>query len=81
MAFGGLLRPASRSTLVLLPGDFALICEIGPATRPELLKVRQQIGVLSAITSRFLIPDNHIGRATVSSIAVAHEVSLMGGRW
>jgi methylenetetrahydrofolate reductase (NADPH) len=27
-----------------------------------------------------LIPDNHIGRATVSSIAVAHEVALMGGR-
>ena len=44
------------------------------------MRVRQQIGVLSAITSRFLIPDNHIGRATVSSIAVAHEVALMGGR-
>jgi 5,10-methylenetetrahydrofolate reductase len=28
----------------------------------------------------FLIPDNHIGRATVSSIAVAHEVIQMGGR-
>ena len=27
----------------------------------------------------FLIPDNHMGRATVSSIAVAHEVSAMGG--
>ena len=27
----------------------------------------------------FLIPDNHVGRPTVSSIAVAHEVSAMGG--
>jgi methylenetetrahydrofolate reductase (NADPH) len=61
-------------------GAFDLICEIEPATWPDLVKVRQQIGVLSAVTSRFLIPDNHIGRATVSSIAVAHEVALMGGR-
>lgn len=44
------------------------------------MHVRHQIGVLSRIASAFLIPDNHIGRATVSSIAVAHEVALMGGR-
>jgi 5,10-methylenetetrahydrofolate reductase len=65
---------------VAVPGGFEVICEIEPATKPDLVRVRQQIGVLSAITSRFLIPDNHIGRATVSSIAVAHEVALMGGR-
>ncbi len=63
-----------------MAGRFELICEVEPATRPDLTRVRRQIGVLSAITSRFLIPDNHIGRATVSSIAVAHEVGLMGGR-
>jgi methylenetetrahydrofolate reductase (NADPH) len=57
-----------------------LICEVEPATRPDLMHVRHQIGVLSRIASAFLIPDNHIGRATVSSIAVAHEVALMGGR-
>ena len=60
--------------------SFELICEIEPATRPDLMRVRHQIGVLSAVASRFLIPDNHIGRATVSSIAVAHEVAQMGGR-
>jgi methylenetetrahydrofolate reductase (NADPH) len=65
---------------VVVPGDFEVICEIEPATQPDLVRVRRQIGVLSAITSRLLIPDNHIGRATVSSIAVAHEVALMGGR-
>jgi len=27
----------------------------------------------------FLIPDNHLGWATVSSVAVAHEVEAMGG--
>ncbi|MCU1504986.1 MAG: methylenetetrahydrofolate reductase [Ilumatobacteraceae bacterium] len=59
---------------------FELICEIEPPTRPDLKHVRHQIGVLSNVADGFLIPDNHIGRATVSSIAVAHEVDLMGGR-
>jgi len=58
---------------------FEIICEIEPPTRPDLTHARHQIGVLSAITGTFLIPDNHIGRATVSSIAVAHEVQAMGG--
>jgi len=60
--------------------DFGLVCEVEPATTPDLMRVRHQIGVMSKIASAFLIPDNHIGRATVSSIAVAHEVALMGGR-
>jgi 5,10-methylenetetrahydrofolate reductase len=60
--------------------SFEVICEVEPATRPDLMHVRHQIGVLSTIASGFLIPDNHIGRATVSSIAVAHEVARMGGR-
>src|SRR3954470_3858273 len=59
---------------------FGIVCEIEPATRPDLMRVRHQIGVLSKVASAFLIPDNHIGRATVSSIAVAHEVAQMGGR-
>lgn len=64
-----------------MPSDaFELVCEIEPPTRPDLRKVRHQIGVLSPIADSFLIPDNHIGRATVSSIAVAHEVAAMGGR-
>jgi methylenetetrahydrofolate reductase (NADPH) len=60
--------------------DFEVICEIEPAVKPDVMHVRHQIGVLSRIADAFLIPDNHIGRATVSSIAVAHEVGLMGGR-
>lgn len=60
--------------------EFQLICEVEPATRPDLMRVRHQIGVMSRVASAFLIPDNHIGRATVSSIAVAHEVARMGGR-
>jgi|HubBroStandDraft_6_1064221.scaffolds.fasta_scaffold182538_2 methylenetetrahydrofolate reductase (NADPH) len=63
-----------------VPKAFEIICEIEPATRPDLTHVRHQIGMLSHVASAFLIPDNHIGRSTVSSIAVAHEVQLMGGR-
>jgi 5,10-methylenetetrahydrofolate reductase len=64
-----------------MPGHpFELICEIEPPTKPDLMKVRHQIGVLSRVATSFLIPDNHIGRATVSSVAVAHEVEAMGGR-
>ncbi|MGH9306816.1 MAG: methylenetetrahydrofolate reductase [Acidimicrobiales bacterium] len=59
--------------------SFKVICEIEPATRPDLGRVRHQIGVLSPVASAFLIPDNHLGRATVSSVAVAHEVRDMGG--
>ena len=60
--------------------DFEIVAEIEPATSPDLRRVRHQIGVLSAVAGSFLVPDNHLGRATVSSIAVAHEVASMGGR-
>lgn len=59
---------------------FEIVCEIEPATTPDLTRVRHQIGVMTPVASSFLIPDNHIGRATVSSVAVAHEVQAMGGR-
>ena len=59
---------------------FEIVCEVEPPTRPDLVHVRHQIGVLGKVASAFLIPDNHIGRATVSSVAVAHEVEHMGGR-
>jgi methylenetetrahydrofolate reductase (NADPH) len=44
------------------------------------MAVRHQIGVLSRVASAFLVPDNHLGRATISSVAVAHEVDQVGGR-
>jgi methylenetetrahydrofolate reductase (NADPH) len=59
---------------------FEVICEIQPPTRPDLMRVRHQIAVMSRIASGFLVPDNHLGRATISSVAVAHEVDRMGGR-
>ncbi len=59
---------------------FEVVCEVQPSTRPDLMEVRHQIGVLSRLSSGFLIPDNHLGRATIASVAVAHEVDQMGGR-
>ena len=64
----------------MIAQPFEMVCEVEPPTRPDLMHVRHQIGVLSKVASAFLIPDNHIGRATVSSVAVAHEVERMGGR-
>lgn len=63
-----------------MASGFEIICEIEPATTPDLTRVRHQIGVMAPVASSFLVPDNHIGRATVSSVAVAHEVQAMGGR-
>jgi 5,10-methylenetetrahydrofolate reductase len=59
---------------------FSVLCEIEPPRRPDITHVRNQIEVLNPVTDAFLIPDNHLGRATVSSVAVAHEVAYMGGR-
>ena len=60
--------------------DFTILCEVEPATTPDLSGVRRQVVAFEGVTSSFLIPDNHLGRATVSSIAVAHEVALLGRR-
>jgi 5,10-methylenetetrahydrofolate reductase len=62
------------------PSALEVVSEIEPATRPDLKSVRHQVGVLAPVTDAFLIPDNHLGRATVSSLAVAHEVASMGVR-
>ncbi len=61
-------------------GAFSVLCEIEPATTPDLRRVRRQIVAFDGVTDLFLIPDNHLGRATVSSIAVAREVADLGGR-
>ncbi len=57
---------------------FEVVCEVEPSTRPDLDRVRTQIDVLAPVADAFLAPDNHLGRATVSSIAVAHEIQRAG---
>lgn len=56
------------------------LCEIQPPRRPDIAAVRAQIEALAPVTNAFLVPDNHLGRATVSSVAVAHEVASLGGK-
>jgi methylenetetrahydrofolate reductase (NADPH) len=59
---------------------FRIVCEIEPSPRPDLSHVHRQIEALHPVADAFLIPDNHLGRATVSSVAVAREVATLGGR-
>ena len=56
-----------------------ILCELEPATQPDLRHVRRQVALLDDVTDAYLVPDNHLGRATVSSIAVAGEVAMLGG--
>lgn len=59
---------------------FEVVCEIEPPTSADMGMVREQIAVLSPCCDAFLVPDSHLGRATISSIAVAHEVEYLKGR-
>lgn len=60
--------------------DFEIVCEIEPPVSADMGIVREQIAVLRRSCDAFLVPDSHLGRATVSSIAVAHEVAYLGAR-
>jgi methylenetetrahydrofolate reductase (NADPH) len=71
--------PPTENRSFLEGNEFRMLCEIEPPRKPDLEFVREQIEVLNPVTDAFLIPDNHLGRATVSSVAVAHEVGYMGG--
>ena len=75
----GVPRPPTPPPSFLEDGPFRILCEIEPPRRPDIEHVREQIDVLKPVTDGFLIPDNHLGRATVSSVSVAHEVAYMGG--
>src|SRR5918996_2878581 len=78
---GSMVPPPPQAPRSFLERDgFRLLCEIEPPRRPDIEHVRDQIHVLNPVVDAFLIPDNHLGRATVSSVSVAHEVAYMGGR-
>lgn len=73
-------QPPAAPPSFLDTDGFGVLCEIEPPRKPDIEHVRTQIDVLNPVVDAFLIPDNHLGRATVSSVAVAHEVAYMGGR-
>lgn len=59
---------------------FEIICEIEPPARPDVSRLHDQLEVLGPLTSRFLVPDNHTARATVSSLVLASDIDRAGGR-
>jgi len=56
-----------------------LWCEIRTPTTPSLKGIASQIEALAPVASGYLVPDNHLGRPTVSSLVVAQEVMRQGG--
>jgi 5,10-methylenetetrahydrofolate reductase len=76
----GVPQPPKPPPSFLDDDRFSVLCEIEPPRAPDIEHVRRQIDVLNPVCDAFLIPDNHLGRATVSSVSVAHEVAYMGGR-
>jgi 5,10-methylenetetrahydrofolate reductase len=76
----GVPQPPAPPPSFLDGSDFSVLCEIEPPRKPDIEHVRVQIQELRDVAAAFLIPDNHLGRATVSSVAVAHEVAYMGSR-
>src|SRR5687767_11700723 len=73
-------QPPQAPPSFLDGSSFSVLCEIEPPRKPDIQHVRTQIDALNPVVDAFLIPDNHLGRATVSSVAVAHEVAAVGGR-
>ncbi len=66
------------------PGDrdrsFHVVCEVDPPARPDLSRVDEQVAVLESVATAFLVPDNHLGRATMSSLVVAGHIAKGGKR-
>ncbi len=73
-------RPPDPPPSFLEGERFRVLCEIQPPREPDMSHVHDQIEALKPVVDAFLVPDNHLGRATVSSVAVAHEVAYLGGR-
>lgn len=75
-------RADTGVSLLMLGSTFQVVCEVESAIRPVFTSLHRQVEALASIASSFLIPDlipdNHLGPATVSSIASAHEVAGMG---
>ena len=76
----GIPPPPEPGVSFLEDDAFKILCELEPPRGPQLDHVRDQIEVLDPISDSFLVPDSHLGHATVSSIAVAHEVLWMGAK-
>lgn len=59
---------------------FEVIWELRAPRRPDLAGLREEVAAASRVASCFLAPDNPLGRAAVSSVAVAGAVAAMRHR-
>lgn len=59
--------------------EFRVVCEVEPPAPTDLRGLRHQVRTLAPLAESYLVPDNHLGRASVSSVAVAGTVQAMGG--
>lgn len=57
-----------------------IVWELDPPTDGEDRSLDTQLETIAGVASTVLVPDNHLGRATVSSIAVARRVEAAGFR-
>ena len=58
--------------------SFRLIFEVAVPREPEIKKVIRQLEIFSGVVDTFLVPDNHLGLAALSSVALAIEVRNQG---
>ncbi|HLF70055.1 MAG TPA: hypothetical protein VI541_03765, partial [Actinomycetota bacterium] len=57
---------------------FRLIYEIEPPRVPDLRKIHSQIEIFGPLIDAVLVPDNHLGRPALSSVAIALELKRAG---
>lgn len=60
--------------------SFRLIYELSIPREPNVKKILTQIEIFRPVADSFLVPDNHLGRAAMSSLAAAIEVRANDGK-
>jgi hypothetical protein len=60
--------------------SFRLIYEVEPPREATLTKFFRQLEIFGEVVDAVLIPDNHLGRSAVSSVALAIEAAKLGVR-
>lgn len=61
-----------------IPPPFEVVWELDPPATPDLDRLHRQLDSARQVAAAVLVPDNHTGRATVSSLSVARTVQAAG---
>lgn len=57
---------------------FEVVWEVDPPGEPDLARLDRQVAAVDGLATAALVPDNATGRASVSSLAVAHTLQSHG---